>query len=301
MDKKEIFRKTLPFIGAKILIGTVDLIACVLLLAVCLGIGWLFGTIGMLVLFIIWLFAVKGINLLLMHYIGYLIKAGHIAVVVEAITKGGIPEEQLDYGKKRVLEKFKVASVYFAVDKLVDVAFNQIQRGIAKVGDAFSAIPGAGVVASLIQFYIQISLGYIDECCIGWTFYSDDGNPYKNAADGVAIYADNWKPLLKNAAKVMGKVLILSLCVLLAAFLVIGSLFKLMHWNPLIAFIFSCLVTWVIKSALLDSYIMIEVVSSYMELALPTQAPPELYDTLCHISDSFSKLIRHGMGEPTIG
>ena len=39
--------------------------------------------------------------------------------------------------------------------------------------------------------FLDISLGYVDECCLGYTFYHPAQNPYKSAADGVIIYFQN--------------------------------------------------------------------------------------------------------------
>jgi hypothetical protein len=57
-----------------------------------------------------------------------LIKAGHIAVITEAVTTGKVPKNQVAYGKERVKERFVTANVYFLIDKLVGAAVRQIQR-----------------------------------------------------------------------------------------------------------------------------------------------------------------------------
>ncbi|GHU79624.1 hypothetical protein FACS1894191_2850 [Clostridia bacterium] len=49
-----------------------------------------------------------------MHYIGYMLKAGHIAVITEAVVTGQVPSDQIAYGKQRVTERFATSNVYFA-------------------------------------------------------------------------------------------------------------------------------------------------------------------------------------------
>jgi len=104
-----------------------------------------------------------------MHYIGYMLKAGHIAVITEAVTTGQVPANQMAYGKKIVLERFATSNIYFAVDKLVNGTMKQIQRGIGKLGNTFDFIPGMKSLTGLAQYFLELSLGYIDECCLGYT------------------------------------------------------------------------------------------------------------------------------------
>lgn len=79
------------------------------------------------------------------------------------------------------------------MDKLVAGAVKQVQRGIGKAADFLDFIPGLSAVAGLAQYFVELSLGYVDECCLGYTFYQEDESAFKSAADGVVIYAQNWK------------------------------------------------------------------------------------------------------------
>lgn len=204
MKAKDLFLKTMPFVWEKLLLGVATVIISGVLLALFLGIGFLFDSSGVvLIMFGIWIVSVGIVRFLIMHYLGYLIKAGHIAVLTEAVTTGQIPEDQVNYGKKQVLERFATSNVYFLVDKLLSGAVKQIQNGIGKLGDTLSFIPGMAAIASLAKLFVELSLGYIDECCLGYTFYKKEQGAFKSAADGVAIYAQNWKALLGKAAKTM--------------------------------------------------------------------------------------------------
>ena len=66
--------------------------------------------------------------------------------------------------------------------------------------------------------FLDISLGYVDECCLGYTFYHPAQNPYKSAADGVIIYFQNWKTLLKGCGEDNGMVILSFVVVTLIAF-----------------------------------------------------------------------------------
>ena len=297
MTAKQLFKKTMPFVWAKMVLGGITVGVSVILLAILMGIGWLFGDGGLTICLLIWIGATGVVRFVIMHYMGYLVKAGHVAVIAEACKTGVIPANQVAYGKAAVTERFATSNVYFGIDKLITSAVKQIQRGIEKVGNALDFIPGMGAISGLAKFFVSISLGYVDECCLGWTFYQKDQSAYKSAADGVVIYAQNWKTLLKDAAKTMAKVIGLSLVVLLVVFIPVGLLFKILKWSGFAAFLLALLITWVIKFAYLDSYIMVQMMASYMSVAPNTVITFDLYSKLCGLSSSFKDLFNKAKAE----
>ena len=297
MKSGELFRKTMPFAIAKLVLGAATVLISVVLLAILLGLGWLFGENGMVICIFIWIGATGVVRFAIMHYFGYLVKAGHVAVLAEAVTTGKVPDNQVNYGKEAVKKRFSTSNIYFAVDKLVSGAVKQIQRGISKLGNALDFIPGMGAVTGIANFFVELSLGYVDECCLGYTFYKKEQGAFRSACDGVVIYAQNIKHLLKNAAKTMLKVLLLSLVVLIAVFVPIGLLFKLLSWNAFIGFLLAVFITWVIKFAFLDSYILCQTMASYMEVAPTTEITFDLYGKLSKISGKFKELFNKGKAE----
>ena len=297
MKAGQLFRKTMPFAIAKLVLGAATILISVVLLAILLGIGYLFGENGMAICILIWIGATGVVRFAIMHYFGYLVKAGHVAVLAEAVTTGKVPDNQVNYGKEAVKKRFATSNVYFAVDKLVSGAVKQIQRGISKLGNALDFIPGMGAVTGIANFFVELSLGYVDECCLGYTFYKKEQGAFRSACDGVVIYAQNIKHLLKNAAKTMLKALLLSLVVLIAVFVPIGLLFKLLSWNVFIGFLLAVFITWVLKFAFLDSYILCQTMASYMEVAPTTEITFDLYGKLSKISGKFKELFNKGKAE----
>ena len=106
MNAKQLFNKTMPFCMAKLVLGAIHVGICLVLFAILMGIGWLFDGLGIVICFLIWLAAIKGVNLVVMRYGGYMVKAGHIAVIAESMKTGQIPENQVEYGKNLVKERF---------------------------------------------------------------------------------------------------------------------------------------------------------------------------------------------------
>jgi len=196
-----------------------------------------------------------------------------------------------------VKERFTAANVFFAVDKLVSAAVKQIQKGIGKIGDVLSFIPGMSQITSLAQYFVALSLGYVDECCLGYTFYKKDQGAFKSAADGVVIYAQNWKTLLGNAAKTMLMVIIGLACITLVLFVLLGLLFRVFEWPGWIAFVISVLIALAIKFAFVDSFILTRTMVAYMGVAPTTEITYDLYDKLCKLSSKFKSLFNKGQEE----
>ena len=250
-------------------------------------------------MFIIWLSLIGIVNFFLNHYIGYLVKAGHVAVITIAFQTGQVPANPFETGKTMVKERFGTSNVYFALDKLVAGSVKQLQRTLGRITDGLlGALPGADGVKSLMNMFLDISLGYVDECCLGYTFAHPEQNAYKSAADGVVIYFKNWKTLLKDAAKTTGVVILSFVAVTLVAFVLFGGLFRLFGWSGFMAFIISLLFAYTVKYAFIDSWILVKMMSSYMQVAPTTQITFDLYDKLCNLSKKFKELFNKGTSEP---
>lgn len=58
----------------------------------------------------------------------------------------------------------------------------------------------------------------------------------------------------------------------------------------MIAFILSVIISICIKVAFVDSYMLVKMMFSYMEVAPQTQISFDLYEKLCKLSNSFKKL-----------
>ena len=215
-----------------------------------------------------------------------------MAVIAEITSTGKVPDNQVEYGKQIVKERFATSNVYFAIDNLVSGAVRQINGGIDKIGNMLDFIPGLDSVAGIAKFFVNISLGYVNECCLGYSFLKKDEGVFKSSADGVVIYAQNWKKLLKDAAKTMLTVVIALSAVTLVCFIVLGLLFRLLHWSGLVAFALSVFIAMAIKFSFIDSFVMVKMMSSYMEVVPTTKISYDLYQDLCKLSQKFTELFK---------
>lgn len=291
MQAKELYLKTMKFVWLKLALGMGVVLLSILWLAICFGIGTLFGG-GLIYFFtfIVWIAGTGVINSIITHYFGYLVKAGHIAILTEAITTGHIPENQFEVASAKVKERFGTSNVYFVIDKLISSSVKQLQSGLDSVDNMLGNLPGVGIIISFSKVLVSISLGYVDECCLGYTFYKKDQDAFKSAADGVVIYFQNWKSLLKSALGTALFVILVTFAFTLIPFILFGAIFAALNLSKLLAFFLAVLVALSIKTAFIDSYVLTKTMLSYMKLAPDTQITFNLYDKLCKLSSKFKEL-----------
>lgn len=294
MKAGKIFSGTMVFCWLKLGLGLLDILIGALLFAIMMGIAALTasGEIGV-VMFFIWIGVWGFIHWVIKHYLSYLVKAGHVAVIAQCFKDGTIPSNPVAFGKDRVKERFATSNVYFVVDKLIAGAVKQLQKVLGKVTGLLGSI-GGGTVQTVGNMFLDISLGYIDECCLGYAFYHSEQNVYKSSADGVVVYAQNWKQLLKDGAKTTLIVLLTIFVLTLLAFALVGGLFRILEWNMLVAIILSIGVAVVVKSAFVDSWIMVKMMSSYFTAADSTVITYDLYGKLSNMSGKFKELFKKG-------
>jgi len=309
MKPGQIYFKTMPFVWAKLLLALATVVISAVIFAVLMGIAWLFKSPQLaLLMFFIWLGATKLVNFVLNHYLGYLVKAGHVAVITEAVVTGHVPDNQVSYGKDMVKQRFGTSNVYFVLDKLVSGAVRQVQKMLEKVvGSFMGGVQGIGGVMAILKLFIGIALGYIDECCLGYTFYKKEQSAFKSAADGIVIYTQNWKKLLKSAAFTTVAVIVLLVIITLVSwgfFAILSFPFRGKEYYSYVvavAFLLACFVAAVIKSAFIDSYVLVKMIVAYMQEAPTTQISFDLYGKLSGWSTKFKELFTKGQQEdPTL-
>lgn len=291
MSVKDVYLKTMKFNMIKLGLGAAVTAISLILLLMCGGLTYLCNNgVVTLVMFIIWIFGSCGAYKIIMNYIGYMIKAAHVAVISQAVTTGQIPENMVETGKNMVKERFVETNVYLVLDHLVSGAVKQLQKVVGNVGNALDFIPGMSGVTEFAQKFIGISLGYVDECCLGYSFLQKDKGAFEAGCDGVVIYFQNTKHLLKNAAVTTIVVMVSKFFAWMVPFLLLALIFGALQWNTTIAVVLAILIAICIKVAFIDSYMLVKMMFSYMEVAPQTEISFDLYEKLCKLSSNFKKL-----------
>lgn len=297
MKANDVFRQTIKFVWLKLALGGCALAFSLVLGLILLGISAVSksDSAGAYSLMIWLALSMAGLGIV-QHYVGYLLKAGHIAVVTSLVSTGSLPENQFEYGIRTVKKKFATTAAYFAVDSLVSGAVKQINGGLDIVGTVLGKIPGMDKLVSYVKTFVNVALGNVDECCLAYTFYKEEQSAFKSAADGVVIYFQNWRTVLKDALKISLISYIISAGAWFLLMLVMAGILAVFGIPGFgvffVSIVFAMMTVIVVKTAFMDSYTMVCMVCSYMEAAPDTEITFDLYDKLCDLSSKFKTLFR---------
>ncbi len=300
MNAGKIYAKTMKFVWLKLGLGAAITAVSLVLLALIVWIASLFKDGGVMIwAALIWIGLTTGIYQFVMRYFGYMIKAAHIAVITETVATGQVPANMVETGKEMVKKRFAASNIYFVLDSLISGAVKQLQNTVGKIDNVFGQIPGVSAIVNILQLFIGIALGYIDECCLGYTFYKKEQGAFKSGCDGVVVYFQNAKHLLKSAAMTTLIVVVLTFIAWVVPFAIFAGIFAGFEIHWIFAFIIAAIIASVIKTAFIDSYMMIRTMVSYMQVAPSTVPAVDVYGKLCKISSKFKKLFTKAEEEKT--
>lgn len=226
------------------------------------------------------------------EYILYIVKAGHIAVLVELIDGRPMPQgkSQISYATTVVKERFVQASVLFAVDQLVKGVISAITglvRGILTV----LPLPGARQLAGVLHAFLRVAVGFIDEVILAYAIRTGATDPWQSAREALVLYGQNYKTMLKNAAWLAIIVYLLSFFVFLVMLAPAALVVYLMPgaWAAG-GVVFALLFAWSVKAALLEPFAIACLMQVYFKTIEGQQPDPEWEARLEQMSSHFRKI-----------
>ncbi len=291
-------RKTMPFLLYRLGIYMAITLGYVLVTGGGAGIGWVAGKIGgdsatgASYGGLIGFGAASAALYFLREYILYIVKAGHIAVLIELLDGKSLPEGkgQVEYARDEVKSRFAESSVLFGVDQLIKgilKAFNRLMLGVAN----FIPIPGLQNLVKAASAVINMSLTYIDEVILAYYMKTNSDNPWKSAQRALVLYAQNYKVMLKNAVFLTFFIWLLTLLVFL---LVLGPVFVIIQILPEMAgfwtFLFTALLAFGIKAAVIDPIAMTALMQVFFKTIEGQEPNPEWEAKLDKTSKKFREL-----------
>ena len=290
--------RTLPFLLLRIVVYIGITIAYVLAVGIGGGMGYLFGKIGGnsgggagiggFVGFAI----VSGLLYWARQYLLYLVKAGHIAVLVELLDGRPIPagKGQIDYATGIVKQHFATSSVLFGLHQLVRGilrVFNRITVSIA----SWLPIPGLDVVVKLVDAVINTGLGSLDQVILAQILRQKAQNPWAVARDSIVLYAQNYKGVLKNAAFLTFIIWGLTLLIWLLVAAPIAGLIGLFHVHAgFWTFVLALIAALSLKAALIDPFAAVALIQVYDKITAGQTPNPDWVAKLDSMSAKFREL-----------
>ncbi len=241
------------------------------------------------------------------EYITYMIKAAHVAVIADMAIHGSVPEgfSMYQYGVQKVKKFFVASNALFVLDRLMSAAVRQIQRVLGGIGSLLSFIPGIKGVVKALNKFVDIILNYVDECILAYIFLHEGQGAWRSACDGVVLYVQNWKTVLKTGAKI--------LVFLIAFYVLFFFLFQGLFTNMIIsiayedvgmafiAYILTFLFITVLKWSIVDPIIMTYMMCGYLKVAYGVQPSYDLYGKLEGMSKKFKEMLGKAKEAPAAG
>jgi hypothetical protein len=292
--------KTMPFIVFRILVYAGIAVAYVLVTGIGAGVGWGVGAFGdddFRGASIFWGGAIglgltAGVLYFLREYILYVVKAGHIAVLVKLIDDEQVPDgqNQINYATDIVKARFVETSVLFAVDQLVKGVLNAI-IGIVQGVASLLPIPGLSNIVGLVRAFLRIAVGLVDEVILAYAIRTNSTNPWASAQTALVLYAQNYPTMLKNAAWLTvityGLAFIVFLVMLAPAALVVYLIPG--GWSAG-GFVFALIFAWAVKAALIDPFAIAALMQVYFK-TIAGQSPDAEWDQrIGSVSRKFNEL-----------
>lgn len=292
--------QTAPFIVLRIIVYFGIAVAFVLVTGVGAGVGWgvgAFGSADFHAATTFWggaigFIACCGALYFAREYILYMVKAGHLAVLVELLEGRDIPQgrPQIDYAIEKVHERFTQTNVLFAVQQVVRGVLGAI-TGLIQGIAAIIPIPGLEQAVGLVKAFLRIAVGMIDQVILAYAFKTRATNPWASAQTAVVLYAQNYQIMLRNAAWLTAIGYVLAFVVFLVMLVPAGAVVWLIPggWSAG-GFIFAIVFAWAVKAALIEPFTVASMMQVYFK-TIEGQEPDPVWDArISQVSRKFTEM-----------
>lgn len=295
-----LMRKTAPFLLFRIVVYFGIAVAYVLATGTGAGIGYGIGGFGdddFQASSTVWggfigFGATAGVLYLMREYLLYVVKAGHIAVMVEALEGRELPggQGQISYARNIITERFGEASVLFGLDQLIKGVVKAV-TGLVQGLLSILPIPGLDKIMTLVRAYLKIAVGLIDEVILAHGLRTRAENPYASAKEALVLYGQNAKPMLRNAAWLTLFTWGLSLVVFLIMLAPAAAIVYLMPgaWSAG-GMVFALLFAWAVKVAVIEPFAIACLLQAFFKVTAGQVPNPEWEAKLDGASAKFKAL-----------
>ncbi len=292
--------RTLPFLVLRLVVYAAITIGYILVTGIGAGIGYGVGTVGGAeghAMGTFWGGAIGfglfgGLMYWAREYILYLVKAGHIAVLVELIEERELPggKSQIEHGTAIVKDRFVQSSVLFGIDRLIKAVIGGMTRLFEGVMSVLP-LPGVEQLGAIFKAFLRMSLGFVDELILAQIIRTDSDNAWASARDSLILYGQNHKIMLKNAAFLALIVYAASFLIFLVMLIPAAAVVYLLPGSlSLATFVFAVLFAWALKATLLEPFALTCMMQVYFKTVEGQQPDPEWEAKLDKMSGKFRKL-----------
>lgn len=301
-----LMRQTLPFIGLRCAVYFGIALAYVLTTGIGASIGWGIGALGndsFQAGAAMWgglagFGLTAGVLYFLREYILYLVKAAHIAAMVQLLHGQPLPEGkgQIQQATSVVKSRFMHASVLFAIDQLAKGVVNAITGLLQGVSNVLP-IPGTQQIMGVVRAFLRLAVGLVDEVILAYAIHTQSENPWTSARSALVLYAQNAAVMLRNAAWLT----LFTYALAIAIFLVLLAPAAAVAWfmpgiGSAAGVAVALVLAWAIKASILEPFAIACLLQAYFQ-ATDGQVPDPAWEArLDEVSHKFGKLKEKAAG-----
>ncbi|MGY6571039.1 MAG: hypothetical protein ACXIVE_18770 [Salinarimonas sp.] len=292
--------QTMPFLLLRVAVYFGVALAYLLMTGTGAGIGWGIGALGdtgfrasstffggltgfgIVAIVMYWL----------REYILYMVKAGHIAVMVELIDNRPMPEgrSQIGHAQAMVRERFAQASVLFAVDQLIKGVLRAI-TGLIRGVFTILPIPGIRQLVTILRAFLRVAVGFIDEVILAYGMRTRSTNPWESARTALVLYGQNYGPMLRNAAWITLFVYGLSFLIFIVMLAPAALIANIYPGNmAMMGVLVAVILAWSVKTALLEPLAVACLLQAYFRTIEGQVPDPQWEAKLENMSGKFRTL-----------
>ena len=292
-----LMRQTAPFVLFRMVVYFAITAAYIIATGTGAGIGWGIGGFGdeefrassTLWGGIIGFGGVAGVLFFLRDYLLYVVKAGHIAVMVELLQGGTLPQGrgQIEHARAVVTERFGQASALFVLDRLIKGVLGAI-TGLVQGLLTILPIPGLNKIMGLVRAYLRVAVGLLDEVMLAHAIRTRSDNPFASAREALVLYGQNAKPIMINAVWLTAIVYVLSFVVFLVMLAPAAAVVYLMPGTLAAGgVVFALLFAWAAKAALIEPFAIACMLQVFFKVTEGQTPNPEWEAKLTSVSAKF--------------
>jgi len=293
-----LMRRTAPFVIFRVVVYFGITVALILATGTGAGLGWGIGNFGDEEFRISSTFyggiggfgITAGVIFFFRDYLLYVVKAGHIAVMVELMEGGTIPDGrgQIDYAAGVVKARFGQASMLFALDQVIKGVIAAV-TGLVQGLLAF--IPGMDRAMGVVRAYLRLAVGLVDEVILAHAIRTKAENPWDSAREALVLYGQNARPMLINAAWLTAIVYGLSFFVFLLMLAPAAAVVWLIPgaWSAG-GLVFALVFAWAVKAALIEPFAIACMLQVFFKVTKGQTPDPEWEARLAKVSDKFRSM-----------
>ena len=219
-------------------------------------------------------------------------KAPHIALLNESIDNAFVQQgwAQVGHGRSRVSERFSSSTDLFALDKRIKGVLACLYNRSTVIGQRLSGFKDT-ILSRVLRRIAEIPATQMDEIIVADCLRNPERSHSAAAAAALTIFARHFGRLFKNAW-------ILLILKYVVAFVIFLLMLSPIGWIDGIipvefgkwTYVFALLLTWPIKSALLDPIVLAAMLNVFLALPRGQEPDSDLESQLAHDCSDFASI-----------